>query len=215
MPNLTLVIGNKNYSSWSLRPWLVLKHFDIEFTEVRIPLDQPETKAQILQYSPSGMVPALIDEDLILWESIAICEYLVEQFPDRPLWSADPTARAIARAVSAEMHAGFLPLRRHMSMDMRSRYPGKGREPGVMENIERITMLWKECRTRFGTGGDFLFGEFSIADAMYAPVVSRFVTYGVELDAIAQSYADAIWNLPAMQEWIQAAEAETEVLVDH
>jgi glutathione S-transferase len=212
MAPFTLVIGNKNYSSWSLRPWLVLKQAGIEFEEIRIPLRMADSRNQILQYSPSGRVPVLIHNGLTVWESLAICEYIADLFPDRQLLPQDQQARAIARAVSSEMHAGFSALRTHMSMDCRSRYPGKGREPGVQDDIDRITALWRTTRQQFGAGGDFLFGHFTYADAMFAPVVSRFVTYEVALDAVSQAYADAIWALPAMQEWLTAAAGEPEVI---
>ncbi|MBW4659146.1 MAG: glutathione S-transferase family protein [Drouetiella hepatica Uher 2000/2452] len=215
MPPLTLIIGNKNYSSWSLRAWLALKQTGAEFEEIRIPLDTPQTRSQILQHSPTGKVPALRHGEILLWESSAICEYLAELFPDRHLWPAEPRARAIARCVSAEMHAGFSPLRQRLSMDCRSRFAWKGAPPDVQADIDRILTLWFACRQEFGEGGDFLFGHWTIADAMFAPVVSRFVTYGVPLDAIAQAYAEATLGLPAMQEWLIAAAAETEVLVDH
>lgn len=213
MSPLTLVIGNKNYSSWSLRPWLAMKQAGLDFAEVRIPLDTPETRSQILQYSPTGRVPVLIHDDLTVWDSLAICEYLAEQFVGR--WLPEGReARAIARSVSAEMHSGFSHLRQHMPMDCRARLPGQGRAPGVQSDIDRITEIWQTCRQQFGAGGDFLFGQFTVADAMYAPVVSRFVTYGVELNEIAQAYADVIWALPAMQEWLTAAAAESEYLAD-
>ena len=209
---LTLVIGNKNYSSWSLRPWLLLRQAQIPFEEVRIPLYTPTSKAEIRRYSPSGKVPALIDGDVTVWESLAICEYIAERFPDRGLWPADPKARALARAVSTEMHAGFTALRTHMSMNCRRRWPDKGRAPGVQEDIDRICAIWNECRTRFGGDGPFLFGRFSVADAMYAPVVLRFETYVVPLDPVARAYSDAMLALAPLQEWIAAGKAETEVL---
>ncbi len=209
-PALTLVIGNKNYSSWSMRPWLVMRQAGIEFDEVRIPLYRPETLADLRAWSPSGLVPLLRDGDLKVWDSLAICEYLAERFPDRALWPAGREARAVARAVSAEMHAGFGALRGAMSMNIRRRYPDKGRTPDCLRDIERILGLWGDCRARFGAGGAFLFGAFSIADAMYAPVVLRFRTYAVELDAVAQAYAEAILALPALREWVAAAEAEVE-----
>lgn len=212
MSSLTLIIGNKNYSSWSLRPWLVLKQAALDFEEIRIPLDTPDTRDRILSYSPSGRVPALLHGDLILWESLAISEYLAELAPDRLLWPLDRALRAVARTVSHEMHAGFGRLRTHMPMDCRSRYPGQGMAPGVQEDIDRILTLWRTCRQAYGQGGNFLFGHFTIADAMFAPVVSRFVTYGVRLDPLSQAYADAIWQVPAMQEWLAAAAAETEVI---
>jgi glutathione S-transferase len=212
MTNLTLIIGNKNYSSWSLRPWLAMKQAGIEFEEVRIPLYTPETRQKLWQYSPSGKVPALLHNGLTVWESIAICEYVAELFPDHNWFPKDREARAIARSVSAEMHAGFVNLRQNMSMDCRNRYPGQGMKPGVQEDINRITSIWRDCRQNYGKNGDFLFGNFTIADAMYAPVVSRFVTYDVQLEPISKAYADAIWSLPAMQDWVAAAIAEPEVI---
>ncbi|NJL22645.1 MAG: glutathione S-transferase family protein [Leptolyngbyaceae cyanobacterium SM1_3_5] len=208
---LILIIGNKNYSSWSLRPWLVLRQSGLEFAEVRIPLDQPDTGDRIRQYSPSGRVPVLQHDDLTIWESLAICEYIAELAPDRSLWPVDASARAVARAVSAEMHSGFSDLRSQMPVDCRARRPRMA-TPAVQRDIDRIVELWQTCRQQFGGTGDFLFGDFSIADAMYAPVVTRFVTYAVPLPPIAQAYVEAIEQLPAMQEWLAAAAAETEVL---
>jgi glutathione S-transferase len=213
MSTLTLVIGNKNYSSWSLRPWLAMKQARLDFAEVRIPLDTLETHAKILQYSPAGRVPVLIHNDLTIWDSLAIGEYLAEQFPGH-WWPKESAARASARSISAEMHSGFSSLRQQMPMDCRAQLPGQGGEPGVQSDIDRITEIWRTCRRQFGAGGDFLFGQFTFADAMYAPVVSRFVTYEVELDEIARAYADAIWSLPAMQEWLEAAAAESEYLAE-
>jgi glutathione S-transferase len=210
MNDLTLVIGNKNYSSWSLRPWLAMRVADIPFTEVRIPLYDPATMAELASWSPSGLVPLLQDDRLKVWDSLAICEYLAERFPDRSLWPEERDARAVARSVSAEMHAGFAGLRNAMSMNIRRRYPGKGRTPECLQDIERILGIWNDCRTRFGTGGDFLFGRFSIADAMYAPVVLRFQTYAFELDGAARDYAGAILALPAMKEWLADSENEAE-----
>lgn len=207
---MKLIVGNKNYSSWSLRPWLAMKVADIAFTEQRIALYGPGSKEQILAFSPAGKVPCLMDGGLAIWDSLAICEYLAEKTPS--LWPADRAARAVARSVSAEMHAGFQNLRSHMSMNIRKRYPDKGRTPEVLADIGRIVAMWADCRARFGKEGPFLFGRFSIADAMYAPVVLRFRTYAVELPAACQAYADAIVALPAMQEWIEAAKAETEFL---
>ncbi len=212
MTPLTLVIGNYNYSSWSLRAWIALRQAGAAFDVVRIPLDLPETKAAIAEWSPSGRVPLLRDGDLAIWESLAICEHAAECFPAARLWPEDRAARAIARAASAEMHAGFAALRRHMPMDCRARRPGAGRAPGVAEDIARIVALWTDLRTRFGAGGDMLFGRFTVADAMFAPVVSRFKTYGVALDGAARDYAEAVLALPAMREWYAAAEAETEVI---
>ncbi|OLP20378.1 glutathione S-transferase [Leptolyngbya sp. 'hensonii'] len=212
MDPFTLIIGNKNYSSWSLRPWLVMQHFGIEFKEIRIPLNTPQSRQQISQYSPAKRVPVLQHGSLTIWDSLAICEYLAERFPQAGLYPADPNQRAIARSISAEMHAGFVELRTQMPMDCRSRYPGQGMTPAVQDDIDRITTIWQDCRQRFGGAGDFLFGPFTIADAMYAPVVSRFVTYGVSLPPVAQTYAHTIWTLPAMEQWLAAATAEAEVI---
>jgi len=201
---MQLVIGNKNYSSWSLRPWIAMKVLGIAFDEVRIPLYQPGSKERILGYSPAGKVPILRDGDTVVWDSLAILEYLAERHPH--LWPADRAQRAKARSISAEMHSGFAKLREHMSMNTRKRYPGKGRTPEVLADIARIDAIWSEAK------GPFLFGNFTAADAMYAPVVLRFRTYGVEVRK--KSYFDAMLALPAMQEWIEAAEREAESIPD-
>jgi glutathione S-transferase len=209
MPDLTIYLGNKNYSSWSLRPWLVLKHTTVAFNEVVIPLYQPTSKATVLKYSPSGRVPALQHGSLKVWESLAICEYLADAFPAFELWPKDPTARAVARAVSAEMHSGFRALRQHLPMNVRSSFPGREITPDVQADINRVMAIWRDCRTRFGEGhGNFLFGNFTIADAMYAPVATRFRTYRIDLEREADAYCDTIMTLPAMQEWIAAARNE-------
>lgn len=210
MTDLTLVIGNKNYSSWSLRPWLAMRVAGIPFTEVRIPLYRPDTLADLQAWSPSGLVPLLQDGDLKVWDSLAICEHLAERFPDRGLWPAERAARALARSVSAEMHAGFTGLRNAMSMNIRRRYPDRGRTQECLRDIERVLTIWRDCRARFGAGGDFLCGRFSVADAMYAPVVLRFRTYAVALDGAAADYAAAVLALPAVKEWLAAAETEAE-----
>jgi glutathione S-transferase len=202
-----LVIGNKNYSSWSLRPWIAMKVLDIPFQELRIPLYGQGASEEIRRYSPTGKVPCLVAGATRVWDSLAILEYLAEA---HPLWPEAPTARAMARSVSAEMHSGFQALREHMSMNVRKRHPGKGRTPGSLADIARVVEIWNECRQLFGGGGDFLFGRFCAADAMYAPVVLRFRTYEVELPLACRAYADAMLALPAMREWIAAAERETE-----
>ena len=203
--NMTLVIGTKRFSSWSLRPWLAAKMAGAEFDEVLIALRQPETKAEILKHSPSGKVPCLIHGGLAVWDSLAICEYLAELHPT--LWPEGREARAVARSVSAEMHSGFPNLRNVCSMDIGAVTPLAEVPPEVQAEVDRIQALWADCRARFGAkaGGPFLFGRFSIADAMYAPVVSRFTTFAIKMDAVSQTYCDAIWSLPAMQEWKQAA----------
>ena len=195
----TLVIGNKNYSSWSLRPWLAMKMAGQSFDEMVIPLGQQATTAEIARHSPAGKVPILHHGGTAVWESIAILEYLAELVPE---------ARAVARAVSAEMHSGFAALRTHMPMNIRASKAGRGRTPEVDKDIRRSVAIWEDCRARFGEGGPFLFGRFSNADAMYAPVVTRFKTYGVELQGAARAYAEAILALPRMVEWYAAAKAE-------
>jgi glutathione S-transferase len=212
MKRPTLVIGNKNYSSWSLRPWLAMKQAGIAFDEIRVPLYADGSKQRLLQYSPSGKVPVLIDGDLTVWDSLAICEYLAEAHPS--LWPQDATARAVARSVSAEMHSGFASLRTHMSMNIRKDYVGMGMGTGVGEDVARVSAIWEDCRLRFGAEGAFLFGQFSIADAMYAPVVTRFITYGVAPPATLRPYLGTMLGLPALQEWIAAAKTETEAIPD-
>ena len=207
---LTLVIGNKNYSSWSLRPWLVLKQAGVPFEEIFVPLYEPGSKEKILQYSPSGKVPLLIHGKVKVWESLAIAEYLAELFPKAKLWPADIADRAWARAISQEMHAGFTALRTHMPMNVRSSYPGHGRHPEVDKDIARVSAIWRECRERFKNRGEFLFGHFTIADAMYAPVVFRFKTYGVPLSGLEKDYFETMLNLPAMKEWAQVGLKETQ-----
>jgi glutathione S-transferase len=215
MADFTIYIGNKNYSSWSLRGWLALKHTGVAFEEEVIPLDEANTRANILRRSPSGRVPALRHGDQIIWESLAIGEYLAELFPTARLWPSSARARAAARAVSAEMHAGFAALRNHLPMNLRSSFPSRGVTPEAQADINRITASWRDCRKRFGEGGEFLFGHFTVADAMYAPVVSRFRTYKIELEAETQGYADAVWALPAMQEWAVAARNEPMIIERH
>jgi glutathione S-transferase len=212
MQQLTLVIGNKNYSSWSLRPWLALKHTGAPFQEVRIPLYVPGSKAQILTYSPTGKVPCLIDGPLAVWDSLAICEYLAEKFPAARLWPRDAEARAVARAVSAEMHAGFPHIRNHLSMNLRRKPVRPALPPDALFEIRRVEEIWRSCRNRYGFNGPYLFGEFSIADAMYAPVAARFENYGIEVSDFSRRYMETLRAMPAMAEWRAAALAEREVL---
>jgi glutathione S-transferase len=212
MADFTLVIGNKNYSSWSLRGWLMAKIAGIEFDEVMIPLDLPETQAAIRKQSPSGKVPVLLHRGLAVWESLAIAEYLNDLHPESGLWPAAEAARAHARSISAEMHAGFIELRNNMPMNIRASYPGKGMTPAVRADIERIQSLWRDCRKRFAGAADkddgFLFGPISAADAMYAPVVTRLRTFGVKLDSDTDAYCETVLAWPAMKEWIDAAKHE-------
>ena len=206
---LTLVIGNKNYSSWSMRPWVAMTAFGIPFTEVRILLDKPDTASRIAEYSGAGRVPVLIAGEIHVWDSLAICEYLAEQFPDLHMWPQDVAARAMARSVSAEMHSGFSGLRTAMSMNIRMSLPGRGRTPEAQGDIGRISEIWEECLSRFGHH-EFLFGDFSIADAFFAPVVCRFKTYGVSLAPALQAYCDRMLAHPAIARWVREALAETE-----
>ena len=214
---MKLVIANKNYSSWSLRPWLVLKQTGAAFEEEVIPLEQPDTAARIAKRSAAGRVPVLIDGALTVWDSLAIAEYVNEKFPQAQLWPRDAAARATARSVSAEMHSGFVALRSDLPMRLRSRFAPQPLRSEVQANVDRITALWRDCRKNFGekAGGPFLFGPFSIADAMYAPVVSRFRSYGVPLDPVCAAYSQAVWSLPALQEWAAAAEQETWPSTEH
>ena len=213
MADLTIYLGNKNYSSWSLRPWLVLKQTTVAFEEVVIPLYQPGSRETVLKYSPSGRVPALRHGDRVVWESLAICEYLAESFPNFDLWPRDAAARAVARSVSNEMHAGFAALRQHFPMNVRSSFPNRERITEAQTDINRVMTIWRDCRSRFGEGkGDFLFGHFTIADAMYAPVVTRFRTYRIELEREADDYCNTIMAMSAMQEWIAAARNEPMVV---
>jgi glutathione S-transferase len=214
--SVTLIIGNKNYSSWSLRPWLAMKEAGLAFDEVRIRLQQPDTRQQILAHSPSGRVPCLLDGALTVWDSMAICEYVNEQYCAGSLWPRDVGRRARARSVAAEMHSGFAALRTHMTMDIRGRYADRGAaamaRDDVAADVARIHAIWTECLG--ASGGPFLFGGFTIADAFFAPVVTRFRTYAVGLAAPLARYSDAVFALPAMQQWVAAAAAEPEVIND-
>ena len=209
---LHLIIGNKNYSSWSFRPWLAMKVAGIAFAETVISLEAADFKARVVAHSAAGRVPVLIDGDVTIWESLAILEYLADKFPDAGLWPKQPAARAHARAVAAEMHAGFMPLRRHLPMNMARPAKPRALDQAAAADVARIDAIWRECRTRFGAGGAFLFGPFGAADAMFAPVVSRFHTYAVETGAAARDYMRAVMALPAWHEWREAARSEPWIL---
>lgn len=208
MSRLQLVIGTKRYSSWSLRPWLALKQAGLPFEEITVKLRQPDTRQKILAHSPSGKVPLLKDGGLLVWDSLAICEYAAEMACAVPLWPENRGSRAHARAVSAEMHSGFIGLRQHLPMDVLEKSPMERIPEDAKPDIERIQAIWNDCRARFGAGGDFLFGRWSIADAMFAPVATRFDTYGVASDPVSRAYVEATLALPAMKEWIEGAKAE-------
>lgn len=208
MSDLVLYIGDKNLSSWSLRPWLAAKVAGIAFSERLIRLDQKNTKKEILEVSPSGRVPCLKDGAVIVWDSLAICEYLAERFPEKRLWPENAAARATARSVSSEMHSGFSDLRGRWPMKFAQQSLRASTE-GIEKDIARIIEIWESCRRDYGREGPFLFGRFSIADAMFAPVVSRFVTYGpVALPEASARWSETVWALPAMREWSADAKAE-------
>ena len=209
---LTLVIGNKNYSSWSLRPWIAMRALDIPFDDVVISLDAADFRSRVLKFSGTGKVPVLIDGDVHIWESLAILEYLHEKFPHAGIWPNDHAARAYARSIASEMHAGFTPLRRACPMNFWRPVKARDLAPEVKENVRRIDAMWSESRARFGANGPFLLGRFCAADAMYAPVVSRIHTYAIEVSAPSRQYMEAVMALPAWQEWKEAALKETWVL---
>jgi glutathione S-transferase len=210
---LKLVIGNKNYSSWSMRPWLALRANDIPFEEIFIPLYTGEAdKQRILDVAPSGKVPALVDGDITIWDSLAIIEYLAERFPEKRLWPRDPAQRAHARSISAEMHSGFAALRNECGMNLHRPVGAIELSADARANVARIQDIWTECRERYGKSGAFLFGAFGAADAMFAPVVHRFRTYAIAVEPQVRRYMGAMMALPAFQEWTNAGLAETLVI---
>lgn len=206
---LTLVIGNKNLSSWSLRPWLLLKHLNLPFNEIKLLLDTPEFRPQLDQYSPAGRVPVLIDGDLHIWDSLAIAEYLNERCDGRG-WPIDPALRAHARSISAEMHSGFAALRQNWPMQAIGKGIRVPLPPAGLDDVKRIDHIWQDCQSRYGAKGPWLFGEFSIADAMYAPVVLRFNTYGATLSTVADAYCKHVLANSHLREWIKDAQQEAE-----
>jgi glutathione S-transferase len=205
---LKLVIANKLYSSWSLRPWLVLKTFGIPFEEIQIPLRLPDSRGRLLEYSPSGKVPVLIDEDVTVWESLAIVDYLAESFPELPIWPRDRKARAHARSISSEMHSGFQALRQACPMHLGARFATPPITEALLASIDRVEDIWSEARNRFGGGQPFLYGAFSAADAMFAPVVTRFESYQIPVREATRTYMDAVLSHPAFVAWREAALAE-------
>jgi glutathione S-transferase len=209
---LKLVIGNKTYSSWSLRPWLLLKQANIPFEEVVVPLHVEGSSDKILRYAPTGKVPALVDGAVTVWESIAICEYLAEQFPAKRLWPVEVARRAEARSLAAEMHAGFTAMREHYPMNVRRVLPDASRPSAVERDVARFCALVESLRARAGQSGPFLMGAFTILDAMYAPVATRCHTYSITLPTRTQAWVDHILALPAMRAWYQAAAAEPWVI---
>jgi glutathione S-transferase len=214
---LELVIGNKNYSSWSMRPWVLMRQAGIPFEEVQLKFDETGgglRVAGIERYSAAAKVPVLLVDGEPVWDTAAICETVAELYPAKQLWPQDPQARRVARSVCAEMHSSFHALRGAMPMNIRGRYPGKGLNEKSSKDIQRVVALWSDCRERCGKGGPLLFGAFTIADAFYAPVVMRFHTYAVELPPVARAYCEAVQALPAVREWCDAARRETEFVAE-
>ena len=212
MKPLKLAIANKNYSSWSMRPWVLLTQAGIAFEEIQLKFSDEGAVEGIEPYSPTRQVPVLLIDGESVWDSLAIGEAVAELFPQKNLWPSDARARQIARSICAEMHAGFRSLRGAMPVNIRASHPGKGMSPAVQQDIDRIVEIWQSCRARFGSGGKLLFGQFTIADAYYAPVATRFRTYAIALPPAAQRYADALLDLSSVQEWTAQARRETEFI---
>jgi glutathione S-transferase len=215
MSALQLVIGNKNYSSWSMRPWIALEQAAIPFTEIQLSFDESAgfRVAGIEPYSPAKKVPVLLVDGESVWDSLAIIEWVAELFPDRALWPVDPVARRLARSLCAEMHSGFAQLRSAMPMNIRAQYPGKGHTPEVARDIARICEIWQSCRSRFGKSGPLLFGDFTAVDAYFAPVVMRFQCYLPPLPPEARAYCEAVQALPSVQKWCEEARKEEQFLI--
>jgi glutathione S-transferase len=210
---MKLLIGNKKYSSWSLRPWLLLRQAGIPFDEEVISFGAADDfAARVRRHSPAGKVPVLIDGEVVVWDSLAICEYVAEKFPDHGLWPAAAPARALARSISAEMHSGFSDMRNRMTMNCQTHFTNVLFDVKVRRDVARVIEIWQDARRRFGGTGPFLFGRFTVADAFFAPVTIRFVGYGVELPAVARQYVDTVQALPAMQDWLTAGRAEAEFI---
>ncbi len=208
MSTLQIIVGNKNYSSWSLRGWLAVARSGLPFEEIVIPMFEEDSARRIAEHSPSGKVPCLRHGEVVVWDSLAIGEYLAELAPAAQLWPADRAARAVARSACAEMHSGFAAMRNDMTMNIRASKPGVGHSPAALADAAAVLARWRQLRERWGADGDFLFGAFSLADCFYAPVVTRFETYGVELDPVSRRYADALLAVPEFQRWRAAAREE-------
>lgn len=215
MSRLTLVIGNKNYSSWSLRPWLFLRYHDIDFDERRVPLFVETTAADLAEYDSDLKVPVLKDSDLVVWDSLAILEYISEVYLDGKGWPNEPEVRAIARSVSAEMHSSYINVRSEMPMNCRKKFGPIRLSPSAEREVGRITSLWRKCRRDYGEGGDWLFGDFSIADAMFAPVAIRFSGYSIPMEGIEAEYVQSILTHPAIIEWVEAGRLEAEIIEEN
>lgn len=215
---MKLIIANKTHSSWSMRPWLLLKQFGISFEEILIPfgptMDDPDWKRAVAEYTPARKVPSLVDGPIAVWDSLSIIEYLAEKRPELPIWPRDPVARALARSICAEMHSSFGALRSACPMNLAWVHPARDRGEAVAADIARITEIWRDARQRFGAGGPFLFGEFSAADAMFAPVTTRFTTYSIALDPVSAAYVEAVQSTAGFQAWREAALAEPWIVAE-
>lgn len=212
MSELTLIIGNKNYSSWSLRPWVFMKHFHIEFKEKRIALFTGTTRNELGQYHSDYKVPLLLDGDFEVWDSLAILEYVSEKYLQSKGWPHAESARAIARSVSAEMHSSFTHMRSELPMNCRKRFDNIQLSSTAQHEVERIKSLWRHCRQQFGSEGEWLFGQYSIADAMFSPVALRFYGYNIKLGGVEADYVNSVLNQPCITEWIESAKIEKEII---
>lgn len=214
MTDLTLVIGNQNYSTWSLRPWLFVAHHKIPFNCKKVKLFTESMETDLAVHFSDTKVPVLQEGDLEVWDSLSILEYLAERFPDKQGWPKERAARAVARSVSAEMHSSFFGLRNELPMNCRRRFPGFKPGPEAQRDIDRVMALWQYCRKEYGAAGPWLFGEFTVADCMYAPVVMRLLSYEIALDPVSKAYAETLFGSPAMQQWIQEGVVEPEVIAE-
>jgi len=214
MSGLTLIIGNKNYSSWSLRPWVFMKHYHIEFAEKRVPLFTATTAAELAEYGSGSKVPVLKDSELIVWDSLAILEYVSEKFLQGKGWPHNENARAVARSVSAEMHSSFTNVRNELPMNCRKNFTNIKLSAEAKNEIERIKTIWRTCRTQYAAEGEWLFGKYSIADAMYAPIALRFHGYNIPLEGIEAEYVESVLKQPCINEWIEAGKIEKEIIAE-
>ena len=212
MNHLTLVIGNKNYSSWSLRPWIFMKQNQVRFVEKRVALFTDTTREELSEYNSNYKVPVLNDNGLMVWDSLSILEYISERYLQSSGWPAESSARAVARSVSCEMHSSFVNVRRELPMNCRKRFRGITLSSAAEKEVERISSIWRQCRSRFGSAGEWLFGRYSIADAMFAPVALRFIGYGITLGDLETQYVNSVLQQPAIVEWIEAGRQEQEVI---
>lgn len=212
MSNLTLIIGNKNYSSWSLRPWIFLRHNEVEFKEKWVSLFVETTENELAVYDSDFKVPVLMDDELVVWDSLAILEYVSETYLAGKGWPSDHSARAVARSISAEMHSSFANVRNEMPMNCRVHLDSINLSQEAEHEVERIKSLWRKCRSQFGGGGEWLFGDYSIADAMYAPIALRFNGYSIPLTGPEADYVKSVLNQPGIKEWMEAGKRETQII---